>query len=76
MTWESAGSGGGGLPTKLFKKRTVEEEVTKGLPPYGLSEKVRTREGDFEELIGRHSPGPERDWVTDGEGNLTTGPVK
>lgn len=40
MALGSAGSGGGALPTKLCKKRTVEgdKEVTKGLPLYGLRE--------------------------------------
>lgn len=78
MAWGSAGSGGGALPTKLCKKRTVEgdEEVAKGLPFHGLSGKVTNGERDFEELIGRCSPGPEREQVTGGEGNFTTRPFK
>lgn len=78
MAWGSAGSGGGALPTKLCKKRTVEgdEEVAKGLPFHGLSGKVTNGERDFEELIGRRSPGPEREQVTGGEGNFTTRPFK
>lgn len=52
----------GGLPTKLCKKRTVDgdEEVTKGLSPCGLSGKLTKGEGNFEAVIGRHSPSPEK----------------
>lgn len=52
MAWESAGSGGGGLPTKLCKKRTVEgDEVTKGLCV--LLEKSQVSK-NTEEIIGIH----------------------
>lgn len=50
MAWGSAGSGGGGLPTKLCKKRTVEgDEVTKEHLPV-VSKKVTSGEGDFEKV--------------------------
>lgn len=71
MAWGSAGSGGGGLPTKLCKNRTGEgiEEVTEGFPPCVLLEKVTSLQEDSGS--NGHSPNPGSRCK-----NLTIGPFK